>query len=218
MFWTKFLLGVTFTAALTAPGIAFAASAANKVAVPAAETTPAATAPVAPEASAPVAATATAPAQPAVIPPYRTFVAIQSYIMETNGDASNPISNVRLEVKFPGDKSFQLPDAGQYWPIGNGQTQEINRTFEVPYAAIQKDGFGFVIQMVRKGSKMLPCQFQVTQLSEYNRTYFCHTDVEWQVKQKFTEEKLNKEGIQIRVFTDRNTPSKEIPKDALAVR
>jgi len=202
MSWTKVVVGITFVWAL-APGKAFAKSAATEVAVLAAQTAP---------------VEQTAPAAPVVAKPFRTFIAIQSYIMETNGDPKNPISNVRLEVKFPGDKHFQLPESGQYWPMGNGQTQEINRVFELPTEAVQNDGFNFVIQMVRKGSKMLPCQFQVTQLSQYNRAYFCHTDVEWQVSQKFPEEKLNKEGIQIRVFTDRNTPSKEIPKDAIALR
>lgn len=178
----------------------------------------------APAEAAPVAAAPAVPASapeavvPALARPFRTWVAIQSYIMDTNGDPKNPISNVRIDVKFPGDKNFAMPDAGQYWPIGNGQTQEINRVFEVPASVVQNDGFNFVIQMVRKGSKMLPCNFNVTQLSQYNRTYFCHTDVEWQISQKYPEEKLNKEGIQIRVFTDLNTPAKELPKDAIALR
>lgn len=150
--------------------------------------------------------------------PYRTFVTIQNYVMDSNGDPSNPISNVRIEVAFSKDKKMELPEAGAYWPIGNGQRQDINRTYELPWQAIVNDGFDFTIQMVRKGSNMLPCQFKVSQLSEYNRSYFCHTDLRWQTERRIPEEKLDKEGIQVRVFTDKNTPSKELPKDVLAFK
>jgi hypothetical protein len=83
---------------------------------------------------------------------------------------------------------------------------------------VNNDGFNFQIQMVRKGVKMLPCNFTVNQLSQFNRSYFCHTDIQWQMEQKISEEKIDKEGIQIRVFTDKNTPAKDLPKDALALR
>ncbi len=198
---TKLIAGLTIAAALM-PNRAFAEVASTPTAAPVAQ----------------------APATQ--IKPYRTFVTIQSYVMESNGDAQNPISNVRLEVKFPtadvkispeGTK-LELPEGGQYWPIGNGQTQEINRTFEIPWASIQNDGFNFVVQMQRKGSKMLPCNFKVDQLSQYNRAYTCHTDIQWQLNNKVKEDRLDKEGIQIRVFTDRNTPAKQMPKDSIALR
>ena len=150
------------------------------------------------------------------IKPYRTFITIQRYNMEQSGDAEQ-ISNVRIEVMFPNQKNpLQLPEGGGFWPIGNGQVQEINRTFELPYQMVQNDGFKFTIQMFRKGSTFLPCQFDVSQLSEFNRGYVCHTDLGYQ--NGLLPEKQDKEGIQVRVFTDRNSEAKEIPKEALALK
>lgn len=180
------------------------------------------------QAAAPVAAAAPAPAQaqpadpslarPVVGQPFRTFLTIQRYTLENSGDTSNAISNVRLELKFPGDVQIKLPGGEQHWPIGNGQVQEVNQTFEIPYAYVKSDSFGFVLQMVRKGAQILPCQFEVKELSQFNRTYTCQTDVNWQVNNKVPEKNIAREGVQIRVFTDRNTPSKEIPKDAVALK
>ncbi|GEM_PF-1804387 len=160
-----------------------------------------------------------APALPPV-QPYRTWISLEGFVMEQNGDPSNPISNVRLEVTFPGGQRLELPGNGQYWTIGNGQMQEIKQTYEIPWSAIQpqKDGFNFTVQMIRKGSELLPCKFDVGQLSQFNRKYTCHTDVAWQLNQKTPEAQIEKEGIEVRVFTDKNTPAKDIPKDALAFR
>src|SRR5262245_18442458 len=97
------------------------------------------------QAAAPSAPVGGAP-QYAQIKPYRVFITVQSYVMENSGDPKNPISNVRLEAAFPGEKKFELPEGGQYWPIGNGQKQEINRTYELPFAAIKDDGFEFQVQ------------------------------------------------------------------------
>lgn len=155
-----------------------------------------------------------APAAP--IKPYRTFVTIQRYNMDNNGEPSNPISNVRIEIKFPNGNKLQLPEGGQFWPIGNGQVQEINRTFELPWAFVQNDGFKFEIQLYRKGSKMLPCQFDVAQLSQFNRAYICRTDTSLQTN--VAADNLDREGIQIRIFTDRNSSPREIPSDSLAVK
>lgn len=159
-------------------------------------------------------------AQPstAAVKPYRTFITVQQYAIENNGDVNQPISNVRLEFKFPNKIEFLLPENDQYWPIGNGQVQEINRTYEVPWAFIQKDGFNFTIQMVRKGTKLLPCNFEVTQLSQFNRSYVCKTDVVWQTNQKIPEDKIDREALQVRVFTDLNSRPKEIPDNAIALR
>lgn len=153
-----------------------------------------------------------------VVKPYRTFVTIQRYSVENNGEPGNSISNVRLEIAFPNGSKVQLPEGGQFWPIGNGQIQEINRTFELPFAMLVNDGFSFTIQMVRKGSEMLPCKFDVGQMSQFNRAYTCHTDVSWQVGQKFPENKIDREGIQIRVYTDLNSKPNEIPADAIALK
>jgi hypothetical protein len=158
------------------------------------------------------------PAKPAPVAPFRTFMTIQRYTLESNGDPSNNISNVRLEMKFPGDVQIKLPGGDQHWPIGNGQVQEVNQTFEIPWAYVRNDSFSFVLQMVRKGAQILPCQFDVKELSHFNRTYTCQTDVGWQQREKVPENRINREGVAIRIFTDRNTPSKEIPKDAVALK
>jgi len=154
----------------------------------------------------------------AKIEPYRTFLTIMRYTMENNGEPTNPISNVRIGLEFPSGNKLGLPEAGQYWPIGNGQMQEINRTYEIPWAFINNDGFKFKIQMERKGSLMLPCEFDIVQLSQFNRTYTCHTDLKWQQDQRVAESNLDKEGIQIRIFTSKNSLPKEIPQDALALK
>lgn len=166
-----------------------------------------------------VAIPATATPTAVKVDPYRTFITIQRYVIENNGEPNNPISNVRVSITFPNGQKVELPEAGQWWPVGNGQAQEINRTFEVPWQVVsQKDGFKFKIQMERKGSQMLPCEFEVAQLSQFNRAYNCQTDVAWQTQQKLPAEKIDKEGIQIRVFTSKNSTPKEIPTDAIALK
>lgn len=161
---------------------------------------------------------APAAAPVAQVTPFRTFITVQKYTIEQNGEANQPVSNVRLEVTFPNGKVTKLPENGEYWVIGNGQLQEINRTFELPFAYVQNDGFRFRIQMIRKGSKMLPCEFDVAQLSQFNRAYVCHTDLNWQVSQNLPEDRQDREGVQIRIFTDRQSQPKEIPQNAIAIR
>lgn len=163
------------------------------------------------------AAPSTAASIPAV-QPYRTFITIQKYTVEHNGQVSQNMSNVRLEVTFPNGSKVQLPENGQYWPIGNGQSQEINRTFELPWSFVKNDGFQFRIQMVRQGGRLLPCEFDVAQLSQFNRSYVCHTDINWQMDQKVAAERIDKEGVQIRVFTDKNSQPNEIPQSSIALR
>lgn len=155
---------------------------------------------------------------PIAVPPYRTFLTVQRYTLESNGDPSTSISNVRLEMKFANDVTIKLPGGEQHWPIGNGQVQEVNQTFEIPWAFVKGDAFGFSLQMVRKGAQILPCVFEVRELSQFNRTYTCQTDVNWQVTNKVPENRVLREGVLIRVFTDRNTPAKEMPKDAVALK
>ena len=150
--------------------------------------------------------------------PYRTFITIQRYTVENNGNVSQPVSNVRLELTFPNGAQTKLPENGDFWPVGNGQSQEINRTFEIPWAYVQNDGFKFSVLMVRKGTKILPCEFDIVQLSQFNRGYICRTDVAYQANKGKTEAEMDKEGIQIRVFTDKNSSPKDVPQDAIALR
>lgn len=154
----------------------------------------------------------------AQVKPYRTFIEVARYNMENNGESNNPISNVRIVVTFPNQQKIQLPEGGQWWPIGNGQAQEIHKFYELPFSYIQNDGFKFSIQMERKGSLMLPCNFEVITLSQFNRSYTCHTDLNWQQNERISPENFDKEGIQVRVFTDQNSEKKEIPGNALMIR
>ncbi len=155
-----------------------------------------------------------------ILKPYRTFIHIQNFAIENNGDIKNPISNIKLEIRFNNKKSpvIKLPGDDEYWVIGNNQVQEINQFFEVPWEYIKNDGFKFQIQIIRKGTKFLPCNFEVTQLSLFNRQYICRLDVHWQMEQQIPEHELDKEALTIRIFTDKNSPQKDIPKDAIALR
>ena len=148
--------------------------------------------------------------------PYRTFLNIQHYYVENSGNDN--IANVRVDITFPGGQTVQLPEGGQYWPIAGAQVQEINRVYEIPFSVLEKDAFKFRIQMDRKGSSVLPCEFDVQQIAEFNRSYVCKVDLNWQTARGIPEDKLDKEGIQVRVFTDKNSPKKDIPMNAIAMK
>jgi len=150
---------------------------------------------------------------------FRTFVTIKKYNLENSGNPTKPISNVKLEVKFPNGNEIELPEGGHFWSIGNNQSQEINRTFEIPSSMIRNDGFSLELTMIRKGKKILPCKFEISRLSQFNRSYVCRTDVAFQLNQQhLSEEKVSKEAIEIRVFSDLNSPPSEIPKDVIALK
>ncbi len=169
-------------------------------------------------------------AEAPMIEPYRTFITIQRYQINNNGKGVDSISNVKLQIKFPGQvdadgkiktQDVELPGNGEYWPIGNGQVQEIDRTFELPYKYIENDGFKFEVHMLPKGNSIDPCKFEVVTLSQFNRAYICRTDVEWQRKKRIAEDKLDEESFYVRVFTDRldsGTTKKDIPTNAIAIR
>lgn len=148
--------------------------------------------------------------------PVRFFMTVQKYILENSGQKNNDIYDAKLILTFPNGKKYALPEGkgNQTFQIGNGQSQEINKTFEIPAAWVVKDGFQFSIQMERNGTVLLPCNFDVVQISQFNRGYLCHTDTAWQLQQRVSPEELDKEGVAIRVFTTLNIEEKEIPKDA----
>lgn len=150
--------------------------------------------------------------------PSHYYIQLQRYNIKNSGRKDNAISNVRLSVTFPNKSQTNLPENGQYWPIGNGQVQEINRTYELPAQYVQNDEFKFQIQMDNKGNPFLPCEFDVTQISQFNRAYVCSVDVGWQKAHGVKDEDLDEEAIQIRVFTDLNSDKKEIPPDAIALK
>ena len=140
------------------------------------------------------------PKKPVV--PYETFIEIQNYQLQNSGIPGNQIHNVHVELTFPNGKKITLPEGGQDWPIANGQMQPINLTYKIPFKYIQNDGFTFTLQMVRRGADLQPCVFKVDELSQFNRSYVCRTDTNWQSTQRVPEEKWDKEAVQVRVSTD----------------
>lgn len=158
-----------------------------------------------------------APVAAPITKPYRTFITIQRYNLEHSGNPGTAIQNAKLEISFSDGTQAVLPENGHYWPINNGQSQEINRTFEVPPALIQSDTTLLSLKMIRSGSKTSPCEFKIEQIPQFNRAYICRTDVAAQTQQHKAEDRIVKESVEIRVFTDRNTPASELPKNAIAL-
>ena len=152
------------------------------------------------------------------VKPFRTFLTIQKYNLEQSGKASDKIFNARVEISFPNGSKLTLPEGGHRWPISNGQSQEINRTIEIPWAFVQSDATRFTVSILRSGATISPCEFTVEQLSQFNRGYICHTDATLQAEQGTPADKVVRESIHVRVFTDRNSTPREIPTDALALR
>lgn len=152
------------------------------------------------------------------VKPFRTFVTVQKYNLENSGKASDKIFNAKIEISFPNGTKIILPEGGHRWPISNGQSQEINRTFEVPWALVQSDATKFTISIIRSGATLAPCEFAVEQLSQFNRGYVCRTDAGFQTDQGVPQDKIVRESVHVRVFTDKNSTPTEIPKDAIALR
>lgn len=152
------------------------------------------------------------------VKPFRTFLTIQKYNLENSGKSQDKIFNAKIEISFPNGSKVTLPESGHRWPIGNGQSQEINRTFEIPWAFVQSDATRFTVSITRSGATIAPCEFSVEQLSQFNRGYVCRTDAAFQAEQGTPQEKIVRESVHVRVFTDRNATPNEIPKDAIALR
>ena len=152
------------------------------------------------------------------VKPFRTFLTIQKYNLENSGKASDKIFNARLEISFPNGSKLTLPEGGHRWPISNGQSQEINRTIEIPWAFVQSDATHFTVSILRSGSTIAPCEFNAEQLSQFNRGYVCHTDAGIQAEAGTPAEQIVRESVHVRVFTDRNSTPREIPTDAIALR
>lgn len=166
---------------------------------------------------------ATEPAQPTLqvikeVKPFRTFLTIQKYNLENSGKPGNRVFNAQLEITFSNGVKVALPEGGTKWPIGNGQSQEINRTFEIPWELVQSDTTKFTIAINRSGATIAPCEFSADQLSQFNRGYVCHTDAAFQAEHGTPEPEVVREAVYVRVFTDKNSTPNEIPKDALAFK
>jgi hypothetical protein len=65
---------------------------------------------------------------------------------------------------------------------------------------------------------MLPCEFEISQLSQFNRGYICRTDTNFQASKNLPPEQIDKEGIQLRVFSDKNSRPNDIPREAIALK
>jgi hypothetical protein len=152
------------------------------------------------------------------VKPFRTFLTIQKYNLENSGKSPDKIFHAQLEITFANGSKISLPEGGHQWTIGNGQSQEINRTFEIPWGLVQSDSTRFTVAMVRSGANTSPCEFSAEQLSQFNRGYICHTDAGFQADQGVSQDKIIREAVYIRVFTDRNANPNDIPKDAIALR
>ena len=110
------------------------------------------------------------------VKPFRTFLTIQKYNLENSGKAADKVFNSRIELTFPNGSKFTLPEGGHRWPISNGQSQEINRTIEIPWGFVQGDAARFTVSILRSGATIAPCEFNAEQLSQFNRGYICPTD------------------------------------------
>ena len=150
---------------------------------------------------------------------YKAYVTVKAYHQEYNGSAKRPDSQVRVQIHFPDQKKIELPSSDQFWSVSNKQTQDINETFEVPQEFLVADGFSFEVSIIEKGKDIQPCKVKVNQLSQFNRTYFCRTDVNAQVNQlHLKEDKVAKQAVELRVFSDINSTSKEIPRKLVALK
>jgi hypothetical protein len=65
---------------------------------------------------------------------------------------------------------------------------------------------------------MFPCNFDVAALSQFNRAYVCKVDEGFQRRSRVAEQHIDREGVQLRVFTDLNSEPGEIPTDSIALR
>ncbi|NBX93353.1 MAG: hypothetical protein EB078_05310 [Proteobacteria bacterium] len=145
--------------------------------------------------------------------PYRTFITIKAVNQEQPLKKAEESAQIRLELQLPGRKPVFLPEKNKFWTLRKSESQKVEQTFEIPYAVIQNDGFQFDVTMVKKGKTIQPCHFEVKELSQFNRTYFCRTDVNFQLNQQhIREDKITKQEVEIRVFSDVNTHSKDLPK------
>jgi hypothetical protein len=136
---------------------------------------------------------------------FRTFVTVKALYHGDGGVSSPNNSEVRLQIKLPDGRTLKLRE------------KNIDQSFEIPFDFVKQDSFGMEVALVKKGKNILPCQITVYQLSQYNRSYRCQTDVGFQINQQHVpENKVTREGVVFRVFTDAQSDKKEIPRKLLA--
>ena len=136
---------------------------------------------------------------------FRTFVTVKA-LHQGDGSVSSPNnSEVRLQIKLPDGRTLKLRE------------NDIDQSFEIPFDFVKQDSFGMEVTMLGERKNILPCKITVHQLSQYNRSYRCQTDVGFQINQQhIPENKATREGVEFRVFTDVQSDKKEIPRKLLA--
>lgn len=85
---------------------------------------------------------------------FRTYISIENVTEDTS-----------LEVTMP-----ELDGKMSEKPLAR---QERGKKYEIPYAIAKADRFKFVVQMSKPGHKILPCEFVIEQLRQYDRGYVC---------------------------------------------
>jgi len=136
---------------------------------------------------------------------FRTFVTVKALHHGESAVSSKGGSEVRLEIKLPDGRTLKLRE------------KDVDQSFEIPFDFVKQDTFGMEVTLLKKGKNILPCEITVNQLSQYNRSYRCQTDVGFQVSQQhIPESKVTREGVEFRVFTDIQSDKKEIPQKLLA--
>jgi hypothetical protein len=136
---------------------------------------------------------------------FRTFVTVKALHHGAGSLSSSEPPQVRLQIKLPDGRTLKLRE------------KDIDQSFEIPFDFVKQDSFGMEVTMLGEGTNILPCKIYVNQLSQYNRSYRCQTDIGFQVNQQhIPESKATREGVEFRVFTDVQSDKKEIPRKLLA--
>ena len=136
---------------------------------------------------------------------FRTFVTVKALHHGVGSLSSSDPSEIRLQIKLPDGRTLKLRE------------KDIDQSFEIPFDFVKQDSFGMEVTMLGEGKHILPCQIYVHQLSQYDRSYRCQTDIGFQVSQQhIPENRATREGVEFRVFTDVQSDKKEIPRKLLA--
>lgn len=107
---------------------------------------------------------------------FRTFVTVKA-LHHGDGSVSSPNnSEVRLQIKLPDGRTLKLRE------------NDIDQSFEIPFDFVKQDSFGMEVTMLGERKNILPCKITVHQLSQYNRSYRCQTDIGFQVNQQHIPE------------------------------
>ena len=91
---------------------------------------------------------------------------------------------------------LELPDGTKHAIKRRGER------FEIPSAFAQKNGFKFVIQMRRRDIAIMPCEFTVEGLSDFNRRLICRTYETNDATSNQSAKQAVHESVEVRVYTE----------------